>query len=81
MRVIKEKKSINLIAAFCLFVSPSPIGFALLGGTGNRLKSKTTANLKEKKTSIATVRDPLRTFAIFSPPLYDERKTVFCFIF
>jgi hypothetical protein len=51
MRVIKEKKSMDLIATFYLIVRPSPIDFALIGGTGNRLKSKTTANLKEKKTS------------------------------
>jgi hypothetical protein len=31
----------------------SLIDFALLGGTGNRLKSRTTAKLKEKQTSIA----------------------------
>jgi hypothetical protein len=69
MRVIKEKRTVDLIAAFCLFVRTLPIDFALLGKTRNILKSKTTAKLKEKKTSIASVRDPLRTFAIFSAPL------------
>jgi hypothetical protein len=111
-------------------VRPSPIGFALLGGTGNRLKSKTTANLKEKKnldrhglrpiTNICLLLGPpsfslQTTFKIklfyfiwstvqyinvqivhcanpkprlmsdlhvqWECPLYDERKTVFCFIF
>jgi hypothetical protein len=46
MPVVKEKKTKCQVAAFCLFVGTSPIDFALLGG--NRLKSKTTAKLKEK---------------------------------
>jgi hypothetical protein len=62
----------DLIAASCLFVRPWPIDFAL-HVTGNRLKSKTTAN-KIKKTSIATVRDPLRTFAILSAPLLSHYR-------
>ncbi len=52
---VKREKTMDLIAAFCLFLRPSPIDFALPGGTGNRLKSKTASKLKEKKTSIATV--------------------------
>ncbi len=48
MPVVKEEKKYQ-IAAFCLFVRTSPIDFALLGGTRNRLKSKTKAKLKEKQ--------------------------------
>jgi hypothetical protein len=51
-----------------------PIDFALLGGTGNRLKSKTKPKLKEKQTSIAIVRDPLPTFAIFLAPLLSHYR-------
>jgi hypothetical protein len=62
MRAIKRrKKIIELIAESCLSVRTSPIDFAFLGGTGNRLKSKTTAKLKEKQTLTATVLHPLRT--------------------
>jgi hypothetical protein len=46
----REKKTMDLIAAFCLFARASPIDFALLGGIGNILKSKTAAKLKEKQT-------------------------------
>jgi hypothetical protein len=46
----KREKIIDLIDVFCLFMRTSPINFPLLGGTGNRLKSKTTAKLKGKQT-------------------------------
>ncbi len=72
MRVVKEKKT--KVAKFGLFVRTSPIDFALLGGTRNRLKSKMTSKLKEKQTSIAMVRDPLPTFAIFSAPLLSQYR-------
>jgi hypothetical protein len=51
-------------------VRTSPIDFDLFSGTGNRLKLKAATKLKEKQTSIAMVRDPLPTFAIFSTPLF-----------
>jgi hypothetical protein len=68
MRFVKENKNQYQVAAFCLLVRTSPIDFALFGGTGNRLKLKTTTKLKQ--TSIAMVRDPLPTFAIFLTPLF-----------
>jgi hypothetical protein len=46
-------------AAFCLFVRTLPIGFALLGRKRKYIKSKTTSKLREKRTSIAAVRDIL----------------------
>jgi hypothetical protein len=43
---------------------------AVLGGNGNALKKlKMTTKIKDKQTSIATVRDLLRTFATFAAPL------------
>ncbi len=59
MRVIKEKKNIDLMAAFRLFGRTLPINFALLGRKRKYIKSKTTAKLTEKKTSIAAVPDKL----------------------
>jgi hypothetical protein len=56
-------------AAFCLFMRTSPKDCALLGGNGNTLKLEMTTKIKDKQTSIATVRDLLRTFAIFPAPL------------
>jgi hypothetical protein len=58
----------DLIAAFRLFVRTLPIHFALLGRKRKYIKSKTTAKLKEKRTSIAAVRDMLRIFDTFSEP-------------
>jgi hypothetical protein len=46
-------------AAFCLYVRTLPIDFALLGRKRKYIKSKTTAKLREKRTSIAAVRDIL----------------------
>jgi hypothetical protein len=59
----------RLAAAFCLFMGTSPVNFGLLGGNGNTLKLEMTTKLKDKQTSIATVRDLLRTFATFPAPL------------
>ena len=42
-------------AAFCIFVRTLPIDFALLGRKRKYIKSKTTAKLTEKRTSIAAV--------------------------
>jgi hypothetical protein len=55
MRNIKEEKNIDLMAAFRLFGRTLPIHFALLGRKRKYVKSKTTAKLKGKQTSIATV--------------------------
>jgi hypothetical protein len=52
-------------AAFCLFMGTSPKNCGLLGGNGNKLKLKTTAKLKDKRTSIATVRGLVRMYATF----------------
>ncbi len=63
MRSIKEKKKHG---SNC---SVSPIHFALLGRKRKYIKSKTTAKLEEKRTSIAAVRDILRMFDTFPNPL------------
>jgi hypothetical protein len=59
----------DLRAAFCLFMRTLPIDFALLGRKRNYIKSKTTAKLKLKRTSVAAVRDHYPTIAIFPDPL------------
>ncbi len=69
MRSIKEKKNMDLIAVFRLFVRTLPIHFALLGRKRKYIKSKTTTKLKEKRTSIAAVWDILRMFDTFPNPL------------
>ncbi len=71
--VQKRKKNMRLAAAFCLFMGTSPISFGLIGGNGSTLKLEMTTKLKDKQTSIATVRDLLRTFATFSAsPLFSH---------
>jgi hypothetical protein len=59
----------DLMAAFRLFVRTLPIHFALLGRKRKYIKSQTTAQLKEKRTSTAAVRDILRMFDTFPTPL------------
>jgi hypothetical protein len=44
-------------AAFCLVIWTLPIDLALLGQKRKYIKSKKTAKLKGKQTSIAAVRD------------------------
>ncbi len=61
-------------AAFCLFVRTLPIDFALLGWKWKNLKSKTTAKLREKRTSIAAVRDILWTFGTFPTPFLSRYR-------
>jgi len=56
-------------AAFCLFMGTSSKNCGLLGENGNTLKIKTTAKLKDKRTSIATVRGLYRMYATFPIPL------------
>jgi hypothetical protein len=56
-------------AAFGLFMGASPKNYGVLGGNGNTLKSKTTAKLKVKRTSIATVRGLYRMYATFPTTL------------
>jgi hypothetical protein len=75
--VQKRKKNMRLAAAFCLFMGTSPISFGLIGGNGNTLKLEMTTKLKDKQTSIATVRDLLRTFATFSAPPFFSLQTTF----
>jgi hypothetical protein len=55
MRIIKEKKTMDLSAALCLFMSTWHIDVALLVRKRKWIKSKTTAKLNGKQTSIATV--------------------------
>ncbi len=57
------------MAAFRLFGRPLPIHFALLGQKRKYIKSKTTAKLREKRTSIAAVRAKLGQFDTFLTPL------------
>jgi hypothetical protein len=42
-RCKREKNPSTMLPRFAYFLETSPFDFALLGGTGNRLKSKTTA--------------------------------------
>jgi hypothetical protein len=56
-------------AAFCLFVRTLPIDFALLGRKRKYIKIKTTAKLKAKRTSIATIWYLCQTYATFPTPL------------
>jgi hypothetical protein len=57
------------MAAFPLFGRPLPIHFALLGRKQKYIKSKTTAKLREKRTSVAAVRAKLGQFDTFLTPL------------
>ncbi len=66
----KEEKNIDLMAAFRLFGRPLPIHFALLGRKRKYIKSKTTAKLTEKRTSIAAVREYCERLAPFRPPFF-----------
>jgi hypothetical protein len=52
---------------FAIFMGTSPKNCALLGGTRNRLKSKKTAKLKDKQTTIAmhVPTLPITKFATF----------------
>jgi hypothetical protein len=53
LRLLQKKETLQVFAAFCLIVRTSPIHFALLGRKWKYIKSKTTAKLKGKQTSIA----------------------------
>jgi hypothetical protein len=57
----------DLIAAFRLFGRTLPIHFALLGRKRKYVKSKKTAKLKGKQTSIAAV--PAKLGQTFQTPL------------
>ncbi len=70
----KRKKNMRRAATFCLFMRTSPINFDLLGGNGNTLKSKTTAKLREKRISLAAVRDILWTFGTFLTSLLSRYR-------
>ncbi len=61
-------------AAFCLFVKTLSINFALLGRKQKYLKSKTTAKLKGKQSSVAAVRDQFLSFATFPTPLLSRYR-------
>ncbi len=81
MRIIKEEKSIDLIAAFRLIGRTFPFHFALLGRKRKCVKSKTTAKLREKRTSSATVRDILWTFGTFLTSLLSRYRLPLNYIF
>jgi hypothetical protein len=74
MLIRKEKKNMDLRAAFCLFDRTLPIDFALLGRKWKYIKSKTTAKLKGKQTSIAAVRDQFLSFASFLTSLLSRYR-------
>ncbi len=59
----------DLLAAFRLFGKTLPIHFALLGRKRKYVKSKKTAKLKGKQTSIAAVRAELGQINTFQTPL------------
>jgi hypothetical protein len=68
----KKRKRRKKFAAFCLFVKALPIDFALQGRKRKYIKSKTTAKLREKRKSIAAVRDIqyLERLAPSRPPFF-----------
>ncbi len=72
--VQRREKTIDLMTAFRLFGRTLPIHFALLGRKRKYIKSKTTAKLTEKRTSIAAVRDILWTFGTFPDPLLSRYR-------
>ncbi len=59
----------DLIAAFRLFGRALPIHFALLGRKRKQIKSKATAKLIEKRTSIAAVPAKLGQIDTFLTPI------------
>ncbi len=69
--LILQQISWTLFASFCLFVRtlPGTYWFCFTGAERKYIKSKTTAKLTEKRTSIAAVRDILWTFVTFPTPL------------
>jgi hypothetical protein len=52
----------------------SPKNCGVLGGNENTLKLKTTAKLKDKRTSIATVRGLYRMYATSPNPLVSHYR-------
>jgi hypothetical protein len=70
MKIIqKGETQCTIRCVFTYFKETSPINCAFLGGNGNTLNS-TTTKLKDKRTSIATVRPTVfRPFASFPAPL------------
>ncbi len=67
--VVEVSRIRSILVTFCLFLRTSPIHFALLGRKRKYIKSKTTAKLIEKRTSIAAVRDKLGQNDTFLTPL------------
>jgi hypothetical protein len=68
IKYVQQGRTI-FFAAFCLFMEKSPKNCGLLGRNRNTLKLKTTAKLKDKRTSITTVRGLYRMYATFRTPL------------
>ncbi len=68
-KITSKKETLQVFAAFCPFVRTSPNHFALLGRKRKYIKSKTTAKLIEKRTSIAAVPDKLGQIDTFLTPL------------
>ena len=64
-KITSKKETLQVFAAFYPFVRTSPIHFAFLGRKRKYIKSKATAKLIEKRTSIAAVRAKLGLFDTF----------------
>jgi hypothetical protein len=59
----------NNSLCFCLFMGTLPFNLASLGVNGNFHRTKINGKIKDKRTSIDTVRDQYPTYAIFPTPL------------
>jgi hypothetical protein len=68
-KITSKKETLQVFAAFYPFVRTSPIHFAFLGRKRKYIKSKATAKLIEKRTSIAAVPDKLGHIDTFLTPL------------
>jgi hypothetical protein len=67
----------DLIAGHCLFVGTLPFDFALLRGKRKYIKSKTTAKLNGKQTSIATGLRPIPNVCHLPDPPWFSLQTSF----
>jgi hypothetical protein len=73
--MLKRKKTMYQVAAFCLFMRTSPINFGLLGGNGNMyIEMEKTGKQNSKQISIATVLDLKLPYAIFLAPLISHYR-------
>ncbi len=73
----KRIKNMRLAAGFCLFMRTSSITFCFTWRKRKYIKKETTAKLKDKRTSIATMRHLCRTYATFPTPLGSHYRLPF----